>query len=343
MFGNDCIAATRAIGRRWRRGTEIMGRMEPEVVYSELFNTPVFVVSLATLAMFVTVASIMGPLRTDTTLQPLQRVLYWGLCGGTLWPLCYLSGAATLQVLRFFRSFELGLALATVAASLYVALLGVAVLRATDTLFRPDTPEPMLGEIFPVIAIIVAVGNSFVCLVVYQRILHRLVLVPGAVDRGWTRPLVVLAPRVAPTNGAGTTGFAGKQDSSTAEKALAKVLDRLPARLGRNLIYLRVIDHYLEVHTVDGHDLILMRMGDAVAGLGELGLQVHRSFWVSLRHVKDLVTVRGRHRLRLTGGREVPVSRTYLPAARAAVRSMKPAPRDMLVPHGQTKSHRWSR
>ena len=191
-----------------------------------------------------------------------------------------------------------------------------------DTLFRPDAPDVVFGEIFPVVTIIVAVCNSFVCLVVYQRIRHRLVLVPGAVDGSWARPLVVPAPRVASTNGAGPTGPVGEQDSAAVEEALAKVLDRLPARLGRDLIYLKVDDHYLEVHTVNGHDLILMRMADAVAGLGEMGLQVHRSFWVSLRHVKDLETVRGRHRLRLTGGREVPVSRTYLPAVRAVLRSM---------------------
>ena len=315
----DWIVATRAIGRRWRRSTEIIGRIEPEVVYSELFNTPVCVVSLVTLAMFVTMASILGPLRTGTTLQPLQRVLYWGLCAGTLWPLCFLSGAATLQLLRFCRSFEVGLGLVTATASLYVGLLGVAVMHAADTLFRPDASGIMFGEIFPVVTIIVAVCNSFVCLVVYQRIRHRLVLVPDAVDCGCARPLVAPVLGIASTNGAGPTVSAGQLGLSAEKKVLAALLDRLPSRLGCDLVYLKVDDHYLEVHTVNGHGLILMRMGDAVVGLGELGLQVHRSFWVSRRHVKDLVTVCGGHRLRLTGGRQVPVSRTYLPAVRVVL------------------------
>ena len=132
-------------------------------------------------------------------------------------------------------------------------------------------------------------------------------------------PLEASALGVASTNGAGPTGSAGGQGSLAAEKSLSKFLDRLPSSLGRDLIYLKVDDHYLEVHTVDGDGLVLMRMGDAVDGLGELGLQVHRSFWVSRRHVKDMMTVRGRNRLRLTGGREVPVSRTYLPAVRAVL------------------------
>ena len=54
-----------------------------------------------------------------------------------------------------------------------------------------------------------------------------------------------------------------------------------------------------------------MRFADAVAELGEMGVQVHRSYWVASHHVQD-VTKRNRTLLlRLTGNHEVPVSRTY--------------------------------
>ena len=62
-----------------------------------------------------------------------------------------------------------------------------------------------------------------------------------------------------------------------------------------------------------GSTLVLMRFADAVAELdGAGGLQVHRSYWVARRHVEGAARRDGRTTLRLTGGHEVPVSRTYM-------------------------------
>jgi DNA-binding LytR/AlgR family response regulator len=61
-------------------------------------------------------------------------------------------------------------------------------------------------------------------------------------------------------------------------------LGRIPAKLGTELLYIEVEDHYLRVHTPLGSDLLLFRLADAVAGLEPaLGRQVHRSYWVA-RH-----------------------------------------------------------
>ena len=59
-----------------------------------------------------------------------------------------------------------------------------------------------------------------------------------------------------------------------------------------------------------------MRLADAVAELGDQGLQVHRSFWVANRHVTELFRREGRTVVQVTGGMEVPVSRTFLAAVR---------------------------
>jgi hypothetical protein len=94
-------------------------------------------------------------------------------------------------------------------------------------------------------------------------------------------------------------------------------LERVPARLGRELIALEAEDHYLRVHTALGSELILARLSDAVAQLdGYDGLQVHRSWWVAGDAVRGTVGRNGRTAVRLKNGLTAPVSRTYLAAVR---------------------------
>ena len=98
------------------------------------------------------------------------------------------------------------------------------------------------------------------------------------------------------------------------------LLKLLPARLGTDLIYIKSEDHYVEVHTTIGSSLIKMRFSDAVAELGDRGMQVHRSYWVATRHVTRSVRSGKRTLLRLTGDHKVPVSVTHMPAVRALLR-----------------------
>ena len=91
----------------------------------------------------------------------------------------------------------------------------------------------------------------------------------------------------------------------------------LPGRLGTDLVFIKSEDHYLEVHTTVGSSLIKMRFSDAVAELGERGMQVHRSYWVATNHVLRTARNGKRTMLRLTGDQEVPVSVTHLRAVRA--------------------------
>ena len=82
---------------------------------------------------------------------------------------------------------------------------------------------------------------------------------------------------------------------------------------------LRMKDHYVEAHTELGHALILMRFRDALRNVQNMdGMQVHRSHWVARRAVAGVRQTQGRTELRLRGGERVPVSRSYIPALRAA-------------------------
>ncbi|MCG2583606.1 LytTR family DNA-binding domain-containing protein [Massilia sp. TS11] len=108
-------------------------------------------------------------------------------------------------------------------------------------------------------------------------------------------------------------------DASAVEAAPAPFLARIPPHLGSELLALEAEDHYLRVHTARGSDLILMRLGDALRELPPaLGLQVHRSWWVAHAAVRAQRRVGGKWVLELAGGLQVPVSRSWQAAVRAA-------------------------
>jgi LytTr DNA-binding domain len=95
--------------------------------------------------------------------------------------------------------------------------------------------------------------------------------------------------------------------------------DRLPARLGRDLLCLKMEDHYVRAHTASGSDLVLMPMKDAIAELaGVEGMQVHRSWWVAKAAVVQAVNEGRNLSLRLSNGLDAPVSRASVARLREA-------------------------
>jgi len=98
-----------------------------------------------------------------------------------------------------------------------------------------------------------------------------------------------------------------------------RLLARLPLDKRGALIALSVQDHYVEVVTTQGRELLLMRLSDAIAEADPCaGLQVHRSHWVALDKVRAARRDGARGVLTMADGREIPVSRSYLPDAKAA-------------------------
>ncbi|HEX4847448.1 MAG TPA: LytTR family DNA-binding domain-containing protein [Novosphingobium sp.] len=99
----------------------------------------------------------------------------------------------------------------------------------------------------------------------------------------------------------------------------ARLLDRLPPRLGDEIVALEMEDHYLRVHTRLGSDLILLRLRDALAELDGLdGAQVHRSWWVARGGVERVVRDGRNVALLLHGGLEAPVARSQVAVLKAA-------------------------
>jgi LytTr DNA-binding domain len=129
-------------------------------------------------------------------------------------------------------------------------------------------------------------------------------------DRGWRAAVAQARARGALCDPADTQG--GHEPGGG-------FLDRLPPRLGRDLLCLQMEDHYVRAHTAKGSDLVLTPLKDAVAELGGTdGLQVHRSWWVARDAVAEPLASGRNLSLRLRNGLEVPVSRASVAKLRAA-------------------------
>ncbi|MBB3390118.1 DNA-binding LytR/AlgR family response regulator [Rhizobium sp. BK275] len=95
------------------------------------------------------------------------------------------------------------------------------------------------------------------------------------------------------------------------------ILDRLKPHNRGALLRLSVQDHYTEVVTSRGRELVLLRFSDALREIGATpGLQVHRSHWVADAHVEALKRDNGKILILTRDGTQVPVSRSFAEEAR---------------------------
>ncbi len=97
------------------------------------------------------------------------------------------------------------------------------------------------------------------------------------------------------------------------------LLDRLPFDKRGALISMTVRDHYVEIVTTSGTELLLMRLSDAIRETtGCKGMQIHRSHWIALDQIIAVNRDGPRANVRLSDGRDIPASRTYVPALKEA-------------------------
>ena len=237
---------------------------------------------VGTVVLFV----IIGPFGTYDSLTPLERLGYWGITMSANWLVC---GSVMMLALLNARIGSHRHYLTIVIAALVAAVPGTGVVLTAESLFRPGYfPAGSVLTIYPSVAL--------------------LMLVIGyAVSAGIARQ---------------HQNFQGKESAASADAdshSKVRFFDRLPAELGQDLIYVRVVDHYVQVITTAGSTLVLMRFADAITELeGANGLRVHRSYWVARDHVVGTIRSNGRTVLRLTAGHRVPVSRSYLADVRTA-------------------------
>ena len=115
--------------------------------------------------------------------------------------------------------------------------------------------------------------------------------------------------------------FARPAASGSASEAqiTPAILDRLPLEKRGPLISISVRDHYVDVVTAKGTEMLLLRLSDAIREIAPIeGLQVHRSHWVAKGQVTAAIRKGDRAILTMSNGSDIPVSRTYVPALKAA-------------------------
>lgn len=105
--------------------------------------------------------------------------------------------------------------------------------------------------------------------------------------------------------------------NNSASKNKVAFYQRLSKSIGTDIISLNAQDHYVEVTTSRGSELILIRLSDAIAELdGLAGQQIHRSWWVSKKHIVDSKRKNGRLSIVLSNQNEILVSRSYIPGVK---------------------------
>ncbi|GLR80081.1 LytTR family DNA-binding domain-containing protein [Azospirillum oryzae] len=249
---------------------------------------------LPLLAASILALALLGPFGTFREMGFAVRLAYWGgqiVSGWSMFELVILVTRRLLPNLE--RTWPLMLA----AAYLTVSILQTLVVALLESRLRGQdflTPAG-LAEMYGYVLVITTLVSA---LPVWLELRDH-----GVVGHQPSAPPQAPIPGGEPTPNRPTP-----------------FLDRIPAKLGRDLLALEMEDHYVRVHTALGSDLILMRMRDAVAELAGIdGRQVHRSYWVAASAVAAVERKPdGKLSLRLTNGLLVPVSRTHAPSVRAA-------------------------
>ena len=295
-----------------------------------------------------------GPFGIRYTLSWNGRLAYCVAAGSLCLLICYPAAALTLFLCRFRTGAVAALALAANALIMAVPCGAIAygvygVLHGTP-LASGEVPLTYL-----VCAGLILGATALVQYVLYLRVSGRQIPAaktvtpptgaatpdpgPGTGNRARQTRVTPAGGSSKPASGAPATGRVrpgapGADAAVPGGKAAApsvpvkppsaSFLDRLPAHLGSDVVYLKVSGHYLEVVTTQGTSVILQRLMDAVRELGGHGMQIHRSYWVAYRHIRYVVRRERRTLLHLTGDYEVPVSRTYLPEVRRRLKPQTP-------------------
>ena len=135
-----------------------------------------------------------------------------------------------------------------------------------------------------------------------------LVAVMLALPAWWVRRQSTPSPNVSEMNREAEVSIAS--DSATAEPmAIRSCLQRLPPALGTDLIAAQSELQYVRIYTTLGDALVLGALKDVAEQRDAEGQLVHRTWWVSNRHVRTLRRKGTPYVLTMANGLEIPVSR----------------------------------
>ena len=295
--------------------------------------------------------AVLGPMDTRQTLTLIQRFAYFGVIAFFAVPICFCSILCTLYVMRNRRLMHLTLAM-TVMGSIVVAPC-TAVSLTTYALFQGGRfPEEPVLAIYLFGLLMFACATGMIYYVLQLRLRHTM---PGDAEAGVgpagspsgqddsqsaiarvpvlgtsasdsqdaarhevpVGTAAVAEPAISVAPDAADESTRGEQQEDEARAARL----RMPAETGRDVVYVHVSGHYVEVVTTAGKGVLLMRLSDVAETLAGQGMQTHRSYWAAYRHVVRLQRDEHRLILHLTGGHKVPVGRSFRDAVRDFMRN----------------------
>ncbi|GAA6207117.1 LytTR family DNA-binding domain-containing protein [Cognatishimia sp. WU-CL00825] len=233
-----------------------------------------------------------GPFGTEAVMPIVPRLFYWvGSATGFFFLGSYVGTAAS----ALFKNWGLGFWPATFAAGAMAGLaIFAALLLLNVALF--DVSLSCLSCTLTLGANVV--GISMIITVAFVQIRRH------------------FEAAQIPVADTGTSLARTQASSQTPEPSLMR---RLPFEKRGALISMSVSDHYVEVVTVKGQELLLMRLSDAMGEVGDTnGMQVHRSHWVALDQISAARRDGAKAVLSMSDGRDIPASRTYVAALKEA-------------------------
>ena len=228
----------------------------------------------ATFLVVVLLFTLTGPLGTILTMNLAERFTYWLVLHGAAWSIAIFCALLADTALNgALHSLLARLIVGSLAAALPI---GLAVMLL-DRLFLEQPIS--LTHFLQASAISLPLCLLF-CVLTYLTVSRE--------EAGST----VALPRHGSAAEAVNRASPAPAPAAAVSTPLARRLK--PENRGA-LIRLSAEDHYTEVVTESGRELLLIRFADALGELGEAdGMQVHRSHWVAVQAVKGFRREQGR-------------------------------------------------
>jgi DNA-binding LytR/AlgR family response regulator len=264
-----------------------------------------------TVLVVVLVFTITGPFGTLTAMPLLQRFAFWLLLHGMAFSIAIVCAVVSDVALE--RSVPSRLVRMLAGSALAALPIGVGVsLLQTGFTGQAFTRAEILHQMATSLPLCLAL-----CLLTYLTTSPAMETGSSAILANAAIEADVMPSAVDGPQETGTPVSEG-QPAVTPSFEPPAILARLkPENRGR-LLRLSVEDHYTQVLTTRGRELVLLRFADALKETGDTpGHRVHRSHWIADGHVESLERRTGRLFIRTRDGGEIPVSRPYEAETRA--------------------------
>jgi len=96
------------------------------------------------------------------------------------------------------------------------------------------------------------------------------------------------------------------------DQNILQFLAKLPKEIGKDLISLSMHDHYIDVVTREGKEMVHMKFSEAMDLLKNYPVvQIHRSHWASLKAIKTVKKTGRSRSLELSDGCVLPINKKY--------------------------------